>query len=283
MIPANFDYVRAKSLRDALNSIGSEDTKVLAGGHSLIPMMRFRLAQPGKLIDIGHLAELKGIEAKGKGARIGAGCTYRELLDSPILAERFPLIAEATRIIGDVQVRNRGTVGGSLAHADPASDMPAVMLALDATFNLRSKTAKRSVAAKDFFKGSFSTAIAADELMIDITLPAPPKKAGMAYVSFEQKASGYAIAAAAAIVTRSRKTITGITLAITGVGELAYLADVSGAVGGHGDDAALDAALANLTTGVDVGGDIHASVEYRTHLARVVAKRAIGLALSRAG
>jgi carbon-monoxide dehydrogenase medium subunit len=122
MIPASFEYVRAKSLRDALNSIGGEGVKLLAGGHSLIPMMRFRLAQPAKLIDIGGLSELKGIDAKGKGARIGAGCTYREILESALLAERFPLITEATRIIGDVQVRNRGTIGGSLAHADPASD-----------------------------------------------------------------------------------------------------------------------------------------------------------------
>ncbi|MFN0179266.1 MAG: FAD binding domain-containing protein [Gemmatimonadales bacterium] len=283
MIPASFEYVRAKSLRDALNSVGGDGVKLLAGGHSLIPMMKFRLAQPAKLIDIGGLSELKGIEAKGKGARIGAGSTYREILESALLAERFPLIGEATRIIGDVQVRNRGTIGGSLAHADPASDMPAVVLALDATFNLRSKAGKRSVSAREFFTGAFETALNPDELLIDITLPPPPKKAGMAYVSVEQKASGYAIAAAAAIVTKSRKTITGVTLAMTGVGEKAYLADVSAAVGSHGDDAALDAAVANLTAGVDVNGDIHASVAYRTHLAKVTAKRAIALALSRAG
>ncbi|MBM4185716.1 MAG: xanthine dehydrogenase family protein subunit M [Gemmatimonadetes bacterium] len=283
MIPASFDYVRAKSLRDALNAIGTDGTKVLAGGHSLIPMMRFRLAQPGRLLDIGQLAELKGIDLKGRGARIGAGTSYRELLDSPELAERYPLIAEATRGIGDVQVRNRGTIGGGLAHADPASDMPAVMLALGATFNLRSKGGKRSVAAADFFTGAFTTALASDELLIDIALPAPPKKAGMAYASFEQKASGYAIAAAAAVVTKSRKTITGVTLALTGVGDRAYLADASGAVGSHGDDAALEAAVANVTKGIDVNGDIHASVEYRSHLARVVARRAIALALSRAG
>lgn len=283
MIPASFDYLRAKSLREALNAIGGDNTKFLAGGHSLIPMMRFRLAQPGKLVDIGGLSELKGIEAKGRGVRIGAATTYREILDSALLAERFPLIIEATRGIGDVQVRNRGTIGGGLAHADPASDMPAVMLALGATLNLRSKAAKRAIEAKDFFTGAFTTALGADELLVDITIPAPPKKAGMAYASFEQKASGYAIAAAAAVVTKSRKTITGLTLALTGVGERAYLADVSGAVGSHGDDTALDAALFNLTRGVDVNGDVHASAEYRSHLAKVVAKRAIALALSRAG
>jgi len=283
MIAARFDYVRAKSLRDALNAVATGESKLIAGGHSLIPMMRFRLAQPGKLIDIGFLEELKGIAAKGRGARIGAGSTYRDLLDSALLAERYPLIAEATRTIGDVQVRNRGTVGGGLAHADPASDLPAVMVALEATFNLRSKAGKRSVAAPEFFKSAFTTVMQEDEILIDIVLPPPPKKSGMAYLSFEQKASGYAIAGAAAIVTKSRKTITGVTVAMTGVADRAYLADVSGAVGTHGDDAALETAVAGVANGVEVNGDIHASVEYRSHLARVVAKRAIALALSRAG
>lgn len=287
MIPASFDYVRAKSLRDALNAIagGGEggDTKLIAGGHSLLPMMRFRLTQPAKLVDIGFLTELKGIEAKGRGVRIGAGSTYRDLLESPILAERYPLIGEAVEGIGDVQVRNKGTVGGGLAHADPASDLPAVMMALEATFNLRSKTARRSIGAPEFFKGAFTTVMTEDEVLVDIVLPAPPKKAGMAYVSFEQKASGYSIAGAAAIVTKSRKTISGTTVAMTGVGERAYLADVSAVVGTHGDEAALDAAVAGVTNGITVNGDIHASVEYRSHLARVAAKRAIALAMSRAG
>lgn len=283
MIAASFDYVRAKSLRDALNAVARGDGKLIAGGHSLIPMMRFRLAQPGKLIDIGFLNELKGIEAKGRGVRIGAGSTYRDLLDSALLTERYPLIAEATRGIGDVQVRNKGTVGGGLAHADPASDLPAVMVALEATFNLRSKAGKRSVAAPEFFKSAFTTVMNDDEILVDIVLPAPPKKAGMAYVGFEQKASGYAIAAAAAIVTKSRKTITGATVAMTGVGERAYLADISGVVGTHGDEAALDAAVAGVANGIVVNNDIHASAEYRSHLARVAAKRAIALALSRAG
>jgi carbon-monoxide dehydrogenase medium subunit len=283
MITAPFEYVRAKSLRDALNALASGESKLLAGGHSLIPMMRFRLAQPGKLIDIGGLEELKGIEAKGRGVRIGAGSTYRDLLDSSLLAERYPLIAEATRGIGDVQVRNRGTVGGGLAHADPASDLPAVMVALEATFNLRSKAGKRSVAAPEFFQSAFTTVMKEDEILVDIVLPPPPKKAGMAYVSFEQKASGYAIAAAAAIVTKSRKTITGARVAITGVGERAYLADVSGAVGTHGEDGQLDQAVAGVANGITVSSDIHASAKYRSHLARVAAKRAIALALSRAG
>lgn len=283
MIPVEFDYTRAKSVREVLNGLAGGDAKLIAGGHSLLPLMRFRLAQPAKLIDIGDLAELRGIEAKGRGVRIGAATTYRDLVESTILAEKYPIIIEATLGIGDTQVRNRGTVGGGLAHADPASDMPAVMLALDATFNLRSKAGKRSVAAREFFISPFVTAMKDDEMLYDITLPAPPKKAGMAYVSFDQKASGYAIAAAAAIVTRSRKSIASLTLALTGVGEKAYLADVPDAIGTHGDDAALDAALSAVADSVVVNSDVHASAEYRAHLARVAAKRAIQTALGRAG
>ena len=283
MIPVGFEYSKAKSVREAINALAGGDCKLVAGGHSLIPMMRFRLAQPARLVDVGGLDELKGIEAKGRGARIGAGTTYRDLLDSALIKEKYPLITEATNGIGDTQVRNRGTIGGGLAHADPASDMPAVMLALGATFNLRSKAGKRSVAAKDFFEGAFTTAMKDDELLYDIVLPAPPTKAGMAYVSFDQKASGYAIAAAAAVVTRSRKTIKTVTLALTGVSERSYLADVPDVVGTHGDDAELDAALSAVADSQIVNSDIHATAEYRAHLARVAAKRAIQIALGRAG
>jgi len=284
MIPLEFEYTRAKSLKDALNAVAAGDgTKLLAGGHSLIPVLRFRLAQPAKLVDIGDLAELKGIEAKARSVRIGAASTYRDVLESDIIAERYPLLVEAVTGIGDLQVRNKGTLGGGLAHADPASDLPAVMLALGATFELRSKSGKRSVAAGDFFQGPFTTAMRADEILVDILLPAAPKKAGMAYVAFEQKASGYALAGAAAVVTRTRKTIASVTVALTGVGEKAYVADVSGAVGTQADDPALSAAVANVTAGITVNNDIHASTEYRSHLARVAAKRAIALAYSRAG
>lgn len=283
MIPVSFEYSKAKSVKDALNALAQGDCKLVAGGHSLLPMMKFRLAQPARLVDVGGLDELKGIEAKGRGVRIGAGTTYRDLLDSALIKEKYPLIIEATNGIGDTQVRNRGTIGGGLAHADPASDMPAVMLALGATFNLRSKTGKRSVEAKDFFQSAFVTALKDDELLYDIVLPAPPKKAGMAYVSFEQKASGYAIAAAAAVVTKSRKTITAVTLTLTGVGERSYIAEVPDVVGTHGEDGELDAALSAVADSQIVNSDIHATAEYRAHLARVAAKRAIQAALSRAG
>src|SRR5437867_6427013 len=182
MIPTSFDYVRAESLKDALKALSAGDsTKATTSGHSLLPIMNFRLAQPPRLVDISRLEELKGIAEKGRGVRIGAGTTYRELLDSELLRERFPLITEATETIGDLQVRNRGTIGGSLAHADPVSDMPAVMLALDATFNLRSKRGRRSVKAREFFQGAFTTSLAEDELLTEIVFPPSPTGAGTAY------------------------------------------------------------------------------------------------------
>ena len=284
MIPASFDYVRAVSLRDALNALAAGDgSKVLAGGHSLLPMMRFRLAQPARLVDIGDLSELRGVTEHRRGARIGATTTYRDLLESALLRERFPLVAECTENIGDRQVRNRGTIGGSLAHADPASDMPAVMLVLDATFNLRSRRGKRSVAAREFFQGPFATALAEDELLIDITLPPMPRGAGSAYLSQDQAASGYALAGAAAVVARTRKTISHAVVALTGVGEISRLVPATDQlIGTRGEPEALARVAAAAVDGIEVNGDIHAPAEYRRHLATVVVRRALARALERA-
>jgi aerobic carbon-monoxide dehydrogenase medium subunit len=284
MIPATFDYVRASTLRDALNVLAAGDgAKVLAGGHSLLPMMRFRLAQPPRLVDVSDLGELRGIGEHRRGARIGAGTTYRELLESDLLRERFPIIAECTEGIGDLQVRNRGTVGGSLAHADPASDMPAVMLALDATFNLRSKRGKRSVAAREFFHGPFATALAEDELLIDMVLPPLPRNAGTAYVSQDQAASGYALAGAAAVVALARKTVSHAVVATTGVGEVSRLiGSTDQLVRTKAEPEVLARVAAGAVEGIDIGGEVHAPAEYRRHLATVVVRRALDSALERA-
>ena len=284
MIPTSFDYVRAESLKDALKVLSDGDgSKVIAGGHSLLPIMKFRLAQPPRLVDISRLEELKGIAEKGRGARIGAGTTYRELLESELLRERFPIIVEATETIGDLQVRNRGTIGGSLAHADPVSDMPAVMLALDATFNLRSKRGRRSVKAREFFHGAFTTALAEDELLTEIILPPLPAGAGTTYLSHDHPASGYAIVGAAVVVARKRKAITHAVVALTGVGEIAYLLQSAGGlVGSSGEPDAVARVAGEATTGVEVNGDIHAPAEYRRHLATVITRRALETAFERA-
>jgi len=234
-------------------------------------------------VDIGDLAELRGVSEHRRGARIGAATTYRELLESELLRERFPLIGECTHGIGDLQVRNRGTIGGSLAHADPASDMPAVMLVLDATFNLRSKRGRRSVAAREFFRGPFATALADDELIIDIILPPLPRGAGTAYLSQDQAASGYALAGAAAVVARSRKTVSYAAVATTGVGERSRLVpSAEQLVGTKAEPDDLARAAAGAAEGVEVTGDIHAPADYRRHLAQVVMRRALQKALERA-
>jgi carbon-monoxide dehydrogenase medium subunit len=285
MIPTSFDYVRAGSLKDALSALAAGGgTKAISGGHSLLPIMKFRLAQPTRLVDISRLDELKGITEKGRGARIGAGTTYRELLESELLRERFPLVVEATETIGDLQVRNRGTVGGSLAHADPASDMPAVMLAVDATFNLRSKRGKRSVKAREFFQGPFTTALAEDELLTEIILPPLPSGAGSIYLSHDHPASGYAIVAVAAIVARKRKAVSHAVAALTGVGEVAFLCrSVEALVGSQGEPEAIARVAADATTGIEVNGDTFAPAEYRRHLAEVMTRRALTIAAERAG
>jgi carbon-monoxide dehydrogenase medium subunit len=285
MIPAAFDYVRAGSLREALNAIANSNggTKVLAGGHSLIPMMRFRLAQPAKVVDIGGLTDLRGIAENRRGAKIGALTTYREVIESNVLRERFPLLIEATENIGDVQVRNRGTVGGSLAHADPASDWPALMLALDATFTLRSKSGKRAVKAREYFKGPFETELRPDELLVEIVLPPLPNGAGTAYLCHEQAASGYAIAAAAAIVARTRKTIKHAVAALTGLANGAALVPAAQQlVGTKGEPDAIQRVADTATDGQDVTGDIHAPENYRRHLLGVVTREALTAALERA-
>jgi carbon-monoxide dehydrogenase medium subunit len=285
VIPASFEYTRASSLRDALGALAKGDgAKVLAGGHSLIPMMKFRLAQPGRLIDIGRLTELKGIAEQRRGARIGALTTYREILESDLLRERFPLIAEATEGIGDVQVRNCGTIGGGLAHADPASDMPAIMVALGATFTLRSKRGKRSVAAGDFFQGAFSTALAEDELLVEILLPPLPRGAGTAYVSFDQPASGYALAAAAAVIARSRKTVSHAVVTLSGLAEVGRRVQAADQlVGTKGEPDVIGRVAAAAPDGLEIQGDIHAPAPYRRHLVTVATRDAITRALERAG
>ena len=284
MIPAEFQYVRASSLREVLSALAAQDgTKVLAGGHSLIPMMRFRLAQPPRLVDIAGLSELSGIAEHRRGARIGATTTYRDILSSALLRERFPLIVEATEQIGDVQVRNCGTLGGGLAHADPGADMPAVMVALGATINVRSKRGKRSVPAREFFRGPFETALDADELLTDVVLPPPPRTAGSAYVSFEQAASGYAIAAAAAVVGLTRRTISHAVVALTGTGAVAPLVRAAEQLmNTRGDGDVIQRVAAQALDGLEIIGDIHAPAEYRRHLLSVAVRRALITALERA-
>ena len=287
MIPAAFDYTRPASLDEALSLLSNgSGSKVIAGGQSLLPLLKLRLASADRLIDIGRLGELKGIRSLPDGRlAIGALTTYAELMESP--ARHYGLLRDALPTIGDVQVRNRGTVGGAIAHADPASDLPACLLALDTEVVVRSSRGERSIAIAEFFQDSFQTAIAEDELLTEVRLPGPRDDAGSAYSSLEQPASGYAIVGVAAVVVRpeAKAPIGMSAIAITGVGPVAYRASaVENALSGSdGSPAAIAAAAAHATDGVTVNSDIHADREYRAEMARVFTVRAIEAALARLG
>ena len=288
MIPAAFDYARPASLDEALTLLAREagSAKVLAGGQSLLPLMRLRLANPAKLIDIGRITELRAIRDLGGGATaIGALATYRDVLDSDLALSNHPILAVAIPLIGDIQVRNRGTLGGAVAHADPASDMPAILLALDASLVVRSGGGERIVAAADFFEGAFATDLAEDEILTEIRLPATPAGAGMAYQAIEQPASGYSMVGVAAVVGRQAGSISHARIAITGVGDIAYRATAveQALLGSDGGPAAIESAASLASDGQTVASDFNANAEYRAAMAAVHARRAIEAALAAIG
>jgi aerobic carbon-monoxide dehydrogenase medium subunit len=280
MIPAAFDYVRPATLDEALGLLAKhgEDAKVLAGGHSLIPAMKLRLSQPKIVVDIGRISDLRLIGERDGKIAIGALTTHYEIESSELLRHSCPLLPEVAGKIGDVQVRNKGTIGGSCVHADPAGDWPAAMLALDAEFEIAGPQGNRTVAAKDFFVDMLTSAMKPDEILKLIHVPVTAKTA--AYVKFAQKASGFAIAGVAAVVDKARK---GVAVAVTGVAAKAYrAAQAESSLRGLELSAATIATAAQMAAdGVDPLSDIHASAEFRAHLARVQAKRALELAASR--
>ncbi|MGH2406560.1 MAG: FAD binding domain-containing protein [Candidatus Limnocylindrales bacterium] len=285
MIPAAFDYVRPASTTEALRLIASDEgARVLAGGQSLLPLLKLRLGSVERLIDIGRLDDLRGVRDAGAGTtEIGALTTYREVLGAPLIRARHPFLLDAIERIGDRQVRNRGTVGGAIAHGDPAADLPALLLALDAQIELRSATATRSVPAAAFFEAPFTTAARHDELITTIRLPAPPSDGGGAYRLLEQPASGYAIVGVAAVVAKSAGRVRHVRVGVTGAGEVAYRAmGVEGALhGSDGSAAAVAAAAAHAVEGIAVKSDFHADAAYRTAMALVLARRALDAAIGR--
>lgn len=291
MIPAAFDYVRASSLDEAISLLGaSGDAKVLAGGQSLIPLLKFRLAQPGTLVDIGGLRELAGISRDGDGWRIGALTTYRELLDHGELCAAYPLLVDAVNDIGDTQVRNRGTVGGAIAHADPALDFPAVALALDAEVLIRGAGGERSTPLDGFFDGAFTTGLAEGELVVGIRLPDLPVGAGTGWSALSQAASGYSMAGVAAVVADThgvmgKAVIDHVRVAVTGVGDVPYraMAVEEALAGTDCNRADIAAAASHADEGQTVASDIHADAEYRTALMAVQVRRALERAKARTG
>lgn len=287
MIPAAFAYSRPGSIDEALSMLaeGGGSAKVIAGGQSLLPLLKLRVASAERLVDIGRLQELRGIRDWNGGIALGALTTYREVLESD-LCRRFPILAEAIRDVGDVQVRNRGTLGGSIAHADPASDFPAVAIALGADIVLRSRGGERVVAAEEFLQGAFTTDLRDDEILTEVRIPALTAAAGTAYVKLEQPASGYSIVGVAAVMARpTGPNMEGavLRLGITGVGDVAYRATAVEASLGASDwsEAAVRAAADHAADGHHVASDIHADQTYRTAMARVYTRRAIQTASAR--
>jgi carbon-monoxide dehydrogenase medium subunit len=284
MIPAAFDYVRPRTLADALARLEASagSAKAIAGGQSLLPLMKLRLARPETLVDIGRLAELRGVRKLADGrVAVGALTTYDEMMADETL-RLYGLLKDALPNIGDVQVRNRGTIGGSIAHADPASDMPAILLALDAEIVARSARGERSIPATSFFEGAFATALAPDELITEIRLPGGRDDAGSAYRAIEQPASGYSIAGVAAVIgAHDGKRWQFCAVGITGVGEHPYRA--SGVEAAVTSGASIEEAAGHACDGIAVASDIHADGEYRAHVATVQVRRALEAAIARLG
>jgi carbon-monoxide dehydrogenase medium subunit len=280
MIPHEFEYSAPATLQEALALIESGDRKILAGGMSLIPLMQLRLAQPEHVVDLSRVPGLKYISESGGTVRIGAMSTHHDIESSPVTRGRTPLLSETAGHIGDLQVRNMGTIGGSIAHADPAADYPAVLLALEVQIRLVSAQSDRTVAALDFFQDAFTTAIAPGEIVMEIQVPVEEPSEGHRYEKVAHPASGFAVVGIAARVKKSGGKISMARIAVTGMAPRAFRAEAAERVLESGGSVAEAAAL--IPDGQDANSDLYASGDYRRQLARVHGARALSLALSRA-
>ena len=286
MIATTFDYESPATVDEAVRLLArTPDAKVLAGGHSLLPLMKLGLAQPSALIDIGRIKALRDIRVASDAITIGALASHQSIADHPAIRERLTALSEAAGSVGDLQVRVRGTIGGSLAHADPAADEPAAILAFDASLTAVGPGGERTIAAADFFKGTFETALGPGEILTAIRIPTPPPKTGSAYVYFPHPASRFAIAGAAAVITLGGDArISRAAVGITGVSTAPFrAASLERALQGASTDATGIAKAADrVTEGVTALEDLTASSEFRLHLATVYARRALENAIGRA-
>lgn len=277
MYPTQFEYVRPSSVDEAIAILAKDpDAKVLAGGHSLIPAMKLRLAAPGTIVDIGKIDGLSGVKTKG-GVTIGALTTYRAIIDADGL-DKFPVVQAATKQVGDPSVRNRGTLGGSMAHNDPAADLTAVMLALNASVTAKGPKGERTIPVDDLFVGLLTTSLEADEILTSVSIPEDFAGAKQAYVKHAHPASGYAVVGVAVAVKEKDGKVESARIAVTGAPEYAKRAtSAEDALVGKkldADSIAAAAALAADDLG-ELNGDVYASPEYRAHLVRVLTKRAL--------
>jgi carbon-monoxide dehydrogenase medium subunit len=282
MIPAAFDYARPSSIDEALQAIaaGGEDVKILAGGQSLIPVMRLRLAAPSTIVDLTRVQELRGVRDDGDAIVIGAMTTHSDVLADPLIQQYAPLIAEATETVADRQVRHRGTFGGALAHADPAGDLPACALALDAEFVIAGPTGRRTVPARDFFVDYLTTALADGELLVEVRIPKLSGEWGMHYEKFNRVAQAWSIVAVAAAVRRENGHIAEARIGLTNMGPtpLRATAAEQALAGAAASAEAVAEAASHAAEGTDPTSDLNGQADYRQHLAQVLTRRAVSAA-----
>ena len=287
MIPATFAYHRPQSLQDAIGLLAEhgENVRVVAGGHSLIPMMKLRLAKPEHLVDLQDLTELRGMGSEPGTLVIGAMTTQYELIGSELLAAKCPILRETSLQIADPQVRYCGTVGGNLANGDPGNDMPAVMLALDAIYRVRGPSGERDIPARDFYKGIYSTALADSEILTSLRIPLPAEGHGWAYEKQKRKIGDYATAAAAVVLAVSGVACTSAAIALTNLADTPLLAQRAGEalVGTNADEPVIAEAARRAQQIANPSADGRGPVDFRIHVAGVMVRRAIAQAKQRAG
>ncbi|MGY2127969.1 FAD binding domain-containing protein [Blastococcus sp. SYSU DS0617] len=282
MIPVAFDYARPSTIDEALRALadGGEDAKILAGGQSLIPVLRLRLAAPSTVVDLTRVAELRGVRDDGDAIVVGAMTTHSDVVADPLIEQHAPLIAEATETVADRQVRHRGTFGGALAHADPAGDLPAVALALDARFVIAGPGGRRTVPAREFFVDYLTTALAEDEILVEVHIPKLAGEWGMRYEKFNRVAQAWSIVAVAAAVRRENGHIAEARIGLTNMGPtpLRATATEQALAGAAADAGAITEAARHAAEGTDPSDDLNARADYRRHLAQVLTRRAVGAA-----
>ena len=285
MIPGQFDYHRPKSVGEAVKLLGKlRDSRAIAGGHSLIPMMKLRLAEPAALIDLADIKELKGIKIQKSKVIIGAMTTQQEIISSDALAKALPIIRETSLVIADPQVRNLGTIGGNVANGDPGNDMPALMMCLNATYHISGPRKARSVRARDYYRGSFVTALKPGEMVTRIEIPSPPSGHGYAYEKLKRKVGDYAIAAAAVVLTMKSSKVATCAIGLTNLGDTPLFAEkaAEAVIGTSLDANALKAAAAAAETIMQPASDTRGPAEYRTKVGGVMVTRALQNAAKRA-
>jgi len=279
MYPAQFDYYTPGTLKEALDLLGrhKDDAKLLAGGHSLLPAMKLRLAQPKHLVDLRKISGLTAIKEEAGTLVIGAMATHHAVETSAVVKAKCPMLAQVAGQIGDPMVRNMGTIGGSLAHADPAADYPAAIIALGAEIVAEGPKGKRTIKADDFFKGLLTTALAENEILTEVRIPPGAGKVGAAYMKFPHPASRFAVVGVAAVLTLDAGKVSKASIGITGAGTKAVRAKgVEAAISGKAADAAsIQTAAERAPEGVDVQADLQGSEDYKKHLLKVFAKRAM--------